>query len=351
MKAEGNGVGMAEKPLLKALSGEEVWPPPAWLMRQAGRYLPEYREVRAKFPDFVTLCTTPEAAAEVTLQPLRRFGMDAAILFSDILILPWALGWGLRFSEGEGPVMPQWGGASDTDLLDNGRCPGRYAPVMETVRRVSGSLAPEQALIGFAGGPFTVACYMVEGGGSRDHAVTRYKAYTDPVGFSGLIEALTEATIAYLAAQIDSGADAVMIFDSWAGVLPPSLFKRYVIEPTRRIVSALRGLGHATPVIGFPRLASSSAATYAQQTGIAGVGLDTSAPISQVRRDLPRAVAIQGNLDPIVLKAGGRALIDEVDGILRQLRGGPAIFNLGHGILPETPVANVDALMTRLRAG
>lgn len=341
---------MTVKPLLRALSGETVWPPPVWLMRQAGRYLPEYRAIREKFPDFVAMCVTPEAAAEVTLQPVRRFGMDAAILFSDILILPWALGWDLRFSHGEGPVLARWQSGHDTSRLNSALAPSRYAPVMETVRLVASALAPAQALIGFAGGPFTVACYMVEGGGSPDHAATRTAALADPEGFSGLVAALTEATIAYLAAQIEAGADVVMIFDSWAGVLPPSLFDRYVSQPTRRIVNGLRALGHKTPVIGFPRLAGSLVATYAGHTGVAAVGVDTGTSVRHVRRDLPSGIAIQGNLDPMALKVGGTALTREAAFVLDQLSGGPAIFNLGHGIVPQTPPQHVADLVTQLRS-
>ena len=341
---------MADKPLLGALAGEEVWPPPVWLMRQAGRYLPEYRALRAAFPDFIALCTTPEAASEITMQPLRRFGMDAAILFSDILILPWALGWGLRFAEGEGPLLPRWTGAADTATLRPEAGRERVAPVLETIRRVVPQLDPRQALIGFAGGPFTVASYMVEGGGSRDHAVTRQAAFADPVGFAGLIDALTDATIDYLAAQVEAGVDAVMIFDSWAGVLSPSLFERYVARPAQRIVAGLRGRGLATPVIGCPRLAGTLAGDYAVAAGVNAVGLDTGTRIGQVRRDLPRTVAVQGNLDPMALKVGGAALAAEAASVLASLRGGPAIFNLGHGVVPETNPDHVAALMTQLRA-
>jgi uroporphyrinogen decarboxylase len=339
------------KRLLRALAGEPVWPPPLWLMRQAGRYLPEYRAIRAEAGDFIALCTTPALAAEVTLQPIRRFGMDAAILFSDILILPWALGWGLRFAEGEGPLLPRWTGSASTASLRPEQLGQRIAPVLETVRRVRAELSQEKALIGFAGGPFTVACYMAEGGGSKDHALTRYLAYTDPSGFGGLIDTLTESTITYLAAQVENGADTVMVFDSWAGVLPPTLFDRYVTQPTARIVAGLRSLGHHVPVIGFPRLAGGQAAAYAIASGVQGVGLDTGTDPCQVVRGLPSHVAIQGNLDPAALKAGGAALRQEAAFVLSGLSGRPAIFNLGHGIFPDTAPAHVAELMDIVRGG
>ena len=268
------------KPLLRVLAGEAVWPPPIWLMRQAGRYLPEYRAIRATVPDFIALCTTPHLAAEVTLQPIRRFGFDASILFSDILILPWALGHGLEFKEGEGPVLPKLRTAAEVDALDPRRVADRVAPVMETVRRVRAGLRDEgfdaTTLIGFAGAPFTVACYMVEGGGSRDFANTRAMAYRDPALFARLIDVLTQASIEYLSAQAEAGAEALMLFDSWAGVLSPSLFQAHVVEPTRVIVAALKQRFPHIPVIGFPRLAGVLLAEYAAATGVRAVGIDTT---------------------------------------------------------------------------
>ena len=341
------------KPLLRALAGEEVWPPPMWLMRQAGRYLPEYRAVRAGVKDFVALCTTPELAAEVTLQPIRRYGFDAAILFSDILILPWALGHGLEFKEGEGPVLPKLRDAAGLAALDPARVADAVAPVMETVRRVRAGLAREgfgqTALIGFAGAPFTVACYMVEGGGSRDFAATRAMAYADPGLFGGLMDKLTEATIGYLSAQAEAGAEVLMLFDSWAGVLSPSLFRQHVVGPATRIVSELNRRHPGIPVIGFPRLAGLMIGEYAA-TGVNAIGMDTSMDLARAAALLPDGIAMQGNLDPMALVAGGDALFAEVDTVLHAMKGRPFIFNLGHGIVPQTPPEHVKTLVERVRA-
>lgn len=343
---------MAGLAILRALDGEVVWPPPLWLMRQAGRYLPEYRAIRATVGDFLTLATTPELAAEVTLQPVRRFGFDAAILFSDILILPWALGHGLKFKEGEGPILPKLRDAAGVAALDSTRLADAIAPVLETVRRVRAGIAAEghaAALIGFAGGPFTVACYMVEGGGSKDFAATRRMAHAEPALFAALMDRLTEATIVYLSAQAKAGADVLMLFDSWAGILPPSLFAWHVIAPTQRIVRALKGLGPR--VIGFPRLAGAMLGAYAAGTGVDAVGMDTATDPLLARDAVSRCVTLQGNLDPIALLAGGEALRTETSSILAAMRGRPFVFNLGHGILPETPVEHVKALVERVRAG
>jgi uroporphyrinogen decarboxylase len=333
------------KKLLRVLAGEAVWPPPVWLMRQAGRYLPEYRAVRAKAGDFVALCTSPDLATEVTLQPVRRFGLDAAILFSDILILPWALGHGLRFVEGEGPVLPPLRDEAGLAGLDPARLPRAIAPVLETVRRVRAGLDPAAALIGFAGGPFTVACYMVEGGGSRDFAATRAMAYQAPALFGRLIDTLTEATITYLAAQIEAGAETVMLFDSWAGILPPVLFDRYVTRPAQCIVEALAARYPAIPVIGFPRLAGVLVGAYAAASGVKAVGLDTAADPRLAAGLVPDGVATQGNLDPLALCAGGVALEEQARSVLEGFRGRPHIFNLGHGIVPETPPEHVARLI------
>ena len=342
-----------EKPLLRALAGEAVWPPPVWLMRQAGRYLPEYRAVRSGVRDFIALCTTPELAAEVTLQPIRRYGFDAAILFSDILILPWALGHGLEFKEGEGPVMPKLRDAAGVAALDPARVPEAVAPVMETVRRVRAGLTTEgfdqTTLIGFAGAPFTVACYMVEGGGSRDFAATRAMAYADPALFGRLMDVLTEATIGYLSAQADAGAEVLMLFDSWAGVLSPSLFRIHVIAPATRIVAELRRRHPGVRFIGFPRLAGMMIGEYGA-TGVNGIGMDTSMYLARAAAMVRVGVALQGNLDPMALVAGGAALASETDAILQAMQGRPFVFNLGHGIVPQTPVEHVAALMERVRA-
>jgi uroporphyrinogen decarboxylase len=345
------------KRLLRTLQGEAIWPPPFWLMRQAGRYLPEYRAVRAQVPDFIGLCTSPDLASEVTLQPIRRYGFDAAILFSDILILPWALGHDVAFKAGEGPVLPPLRDAAGLSRLRPETVATRTAPVMETVSRVRSMLAQEgfdeTALIGFAGAPFTVACYMVEGGGSRDFPATREMAFSDPALFSRLIDLLVEATISYLSAQVDAGAEALMLFDSWAGVLSPSAFRRYVIEPARRIVQAIQARHPDIRIIGFPRLAATLVADYAAETGVAAVGLDTNADLTRIGPMLPDGVAIQGNLDPLALVAGGAVLGAEVNAVLQAVRGSgrPFIFNLGHGIVPQTPPHHVELLRDLVRGG
>jgi uroporphyrinogen decarboxylase len=337
------------KRLLRALGGEAVWPPPLWLMRQAGRYLPEYREVRGRAADFVALCTTPDLATEVTLQPLRRFGMDAAILFSDILILPWALGQGLRFAEGEGPVLPPLRDAAGLAALDLARLPAALAPVLETVARVRAAVG-EAAVIGFAGAPFTVACYMIEGRGEKDFPAARALAWRDPALFGRLIALLTEATIQSLSLQIDAGAEAVMLFDSWAGLLAPSQFRTHVMAPAARIVAALRRRYPMVPVIGFPRMAGLLLGDYARTTGVQGLGIDTAADLDAVCALVPHGVALQGNLDPLALAAGDAALAAETQAILETMRGRPFVFNLGHGIVPTTPPAHVAALVRLVRA-
>jgi uroporphyrinogen decarboxylase len=318
-------------------------------MRQAGRYLPEYRAVRARTSSFVELCTTPELATEVTLQPLRRYGMDGAILFSDILMVPWALGQDLQFVEGEGPVLPPIREAADVAALDPGRLGEAIAPILETVRLVRGEVGPA-TLIGFAGSPFTVACYMVEGGGSRDFVQVRDMAYRHPAVFGRLMEILTEATYAFLAAQIEAGAEAVMFFDSWAGVCSPFLFREHVIAPTAHIVASLRARYPEVPVVGFPRLAGLLIGAYARGTGVQGVGLDTIADPLLAAAAVPEEVALQGNLDPLALVAGGPAMEAEVRAILAAMHGRPFIFNLGHGIVPQTPPDHVAELVRFVRA-
>lgn len=341
------------KPLLTVLSGTPVWPPPVWLMRQAGRYLPEYRQIRAEVPDFVSLCLDSRRATEVTLQPIRRFGFDAAILFSDILILPWALGYELAFKEGEGPVLPKLRTADQVSGLDLDAVVSRTAPIAETVHRVRSGLESEgfshTALIGFAGSPFTVACYMVEGGGSRDFAAVRQMAYSDPELFAGLIDVLADGTVAYLSAQIEAGAEAVMLFDSWAGLLSPSLFMRHVVRPTAQIVGRLRERHPRIPIIGFPRLAGQMLGRYAAHTGVQAVGTDTGMDLAVASALAGADVALQGNLDPMALVAGGAALREEAATILTAVRGKRHIFNLGHGIVPQTPVSHVAALTEQIR--
>jgi uroporphyrinogen decarboxylase len=345
----------AVKPLLRVLAGEQAWPPPLWLMRQAGRYLPEYRAVRARAGDFVTLCTTPELAAEVTLQPIRRYGFDAAILFSDILMVPWAMGQPLRFAEGEGPLLQPVRDAASIGALRATGVAERAAPIMETMDRVRAALdaeAPRTALIGFAGSPFTVACYMVEGRGSRDFATPRAMAHADPALFGRLIRMLVEATAEYLVAQAEAGAEALMLFDSWAGLLPPAQFRRWVIEPNAALVRLLRKrLPTDFPLIGFPRLAGPMLAEFAQRVGVQAVGMDTAMDPRWAAAAVADAVALQGNLDPLALIAGGPALEVETRAILGAMRGRPFIFNLGHGIEKTTPPEHVSALVRLVRSG
>jgi len=340
------------KELLRALRGEAVWPPPIWLMRQAGRYLPEYRAVRAQAGDFIALCTTPALAAEVTLQPVRRFGLDAAILFSDILMLPWALGYPVSYRDREGPVLPPLQDRAAVKALDSTRLLAAIEPILETVRRVTELLVAEQpgaGLIGFAGAPFTVACYMVEGAGSKDFATTRTMAYRDPGLFTELIDRLADATTMYLEAQVEAGAEAIMLFDTWAGLLPPLVFHLHVIRPTREIVRRLKQRFPGLPVIGFPRMAGQLIGDYTA-TGVDAVGMDTAMDPGLVRAVVPPSTALQGNLDPMALVAGGSALAEQTGSILHLMRGHPFVFNLGHGIVPQTPPEHVAELVRLVRA-
>jgi uroporphyrinogen decarboxylase len=318
-------------------------------MRQAGRYLPEYRELRAKAGDFIALCTNPALAAEVTLQPIRRYGFDAAILFSDILILPWALGYGLEYKEGEGPVLPRFTSETDLQSLDPARLREAIAPILETVQRCRAALSDETVLIGFAGGPFTVACYMVEGGGSKEYGHIRGMAHSRPELLDRLIGILTDGTIEYLSAQADAGAQVLKIFDSWAGVLSPRLFERYVTRPTQKIAAALRARHPDIPLIGFPRLAALQAGHYAAVCGLQGVAFDTGADLHTALDLVPSGIATQGNLDPLAVVAGGEGLDAEVRFVLDAVRGRPHIFNLGHGIVPPTPPEHVADLVRHVR--
>ncbi|MGO8917081.1 MAG: uroporphyrinogen decarboxylase [Stellaceae bacterium] len=337
------------KPLLRALAGETLALPPVWLMRQAGRYLPEYRALRQRVPGFLDLCFTPDLACEATMQPVRRFGMDAAILFSDILVVAHGLGQAVSFREGEGPVLAPIRSADAARLLSLDDFPRRVAPVYDTVARVATLLPAETALIGFAGAPWTVASYMVEGGTSRDFAAVKGWAFADPEGFGGLIDRLVEATIVYLSGQVAAGAEVVQLFDSWAGVLPEAAFRRWVIAPTRRIVAALKETHPLLPVIGFPRGAGLMYRAYFSESGVDAVGLDSTVPLAIARKTLQSMGPVQGNLDPLLLVAGGAALTEGVTAIRRQLGEGPFVFNLGHGIVPETPVEHVGELVAALR--
>lgn len=342
---------MTSKPFLRALAGDVQAVPPIWLMRQAGRYLPEYRALRAEAGSFLDLCYDPPKAAEVTLQPIRRFGFDAAILFADILLIPQALGQDLRFAEGEGPILaPIRDGKALASLSLEG-LHKRLEPIYETVERVRGALDANTALIGFAGAPWTVATYMVEGGGSRNFEHTKAWAFADPETFGQLIDLITEATIAYLSRQIDAGAETVQLFDTWASALPEMAFARWCIEPAHRIVSALRETYPDVPVIGFPRGAGVALVDYAARTGVQGIGLDSAVPAAWARQAIQSQCTVQGNLDPLMLVAGGTAMTNEVRRIVTAFKDGSFIFNLGHGILPHTPPDHVADLVAAVRSG
>lgn len=339
----------AKVPLLSRVLAGGVEPrTPIWLMRQAGRYLPEYREVRSKVRSFLELCYSPELAAEVTLQPLRRFDLDAAILFSDILVIPDALGHRVAFVEGEGPKLDQLD-AAGLARLSAGRLLEHLRPVLETVSRVRAALPEDRALIGFCGAPWTVATYMINGGGSSDHAETRLAAARDPELVDRLIQLLVEASATYLIAQLKAGADAVQLFDSWAGVLGERAFERWCVAPTAAIVSRIRAEIPGARIIGFPKGAALRLADYVTRTGVDAVGIDWTTPLGYARDVLKPKAVVQGNLDPMVLVGGGEGLDEEVDRIMSALGGGRFIFNLGHGIVPETPIPHVERLIARVR--
>ena len=318
-------------------------------MRQAGRYLPEYRQVRAQAGGFLDLCFTPELATEVTLQPLRRFGMDAAILFSDILVVPVGLGMGVAFEEGEGPKLDRLDAPDALPRLDLERFKATLEPVYEAVARIADRLPAETALIGFAGAPWTVATYMIEGGSSRDFARTKSWAYGDPEGFGRLIGLLIDATVEHLSAQIRAGAEVVQLFDSWAGVLAETQFARWSIAPIRAIAEALRRQHPAIPIIAFPRGAGANYLAFAEQAGVDGLGLDTAVPLDWAARALQPTVVLQGNLDPQLAVIGGAPMLIEAERILQGWAKGPLIFNLGHGVVPETPPESIGALSQYLR--
>ena len=337
------------KPLLEALRGGTPWPPPIWLMRQAGRYLPEYRAIRARAPSFIEFCLTPELAIEATLQPVRRFALDAAILFADILLVPHALGQDVTFVENEGPKLAPVRDSASLAQLSDSRAGEKLAPVMKTIAGVRGALSEHVALIGFAGAPWTVATYMTEGAGGSDFEHTRSLAYSDPEFFAALLDRIVDATAAYLIAQIDAGAEALQLFDSWAGAVPASLFETAVISPTARIVRAVRARHPGVPVIGFPRGAGSHLRAFAEQTGVDAVGIDQMTSLMDAATALPGRVALQGNLDPVLLRDGGPAMAAETRSILAAMRGRPFVFNLGHGVLPSTPPERVAELVSFLR--
>lgn len=339
----------SHKSLLATLRGVRQEKPPLWLMRQAGRYLPEYRALRETKGGFLELCYDPEAAAEVTLQPIRRFGFDGAILFSDILIVPHALGQDLWFEAGEGPRLAP--ALVDSALKALEAVPQRLDPIYATVARVASALPPETSFLGFAGSPWTVATYMVAGQGSKDQAATRRMALGDSGAFAAIIDAIIDLTVTYLSGQIEQGVEAVQLFDSWAGSLSPAQFEKWVIAPNAAIVSRLRAIHPDTPIIGFPKGAGGKLAAYANETRVDAIGLDETVDPVWADQHLPSHLPVQGNLDPLALVAGGDALDTGIDRILAAFPTRPHIFNLGHGIVPDTPIAHVEHLIRRVRGG
>ena len=341
-----------KKPMLQALNGEVSGRPPFWLMRQAGRYLPEYWKIRGQAKDFLDFCYSPDLAVEVTLQPLRRFHMDAAIIFSDILVLPDALGQKVEFIQGKGPLLDALQSLADIKNLSTERVGEHLSPVFETIRRLAGEIPDATALIGFAGAPWTVAVYMVEGRGGTDCSRLRAWADESPDEFQVLIDLLIEATAGYLIQQIRSGVEIIQIFDSWAGILSndSEQFRRWIIEPTRQIVERLHESFPDIPVIGFPRNGGASIEDYVAETGVRGISLDQDVPLPWIAETLQPKCVVQGNLDNQALVAGGERLERETVRILDALSGGPFIFNLGHGVLPETPPDHV-AQLTKLIQG
>lgn len=333
--------------LLDTLRGAQAAVPPLWLMRQAGRYLPEYRALRAEKGGFLELVYDTDAAAEVTVQPLRRFGFDGAILFSDILIVPYAMGQSLTFLAGEGPhLTPR---LVDTALSALEAVPSRLTPIYETVAKVRAMLDPKTTLLGFAGSPWTVATYMIAGEGSRDQHDARSLAYRDPIAMQDICDAIGDVTVAYLSGQIEAGAEAVQLFDSWAGSLAPDEFARWVVAPNARIVDRLRGLHPETPIIGFPKGAGAKLPFYAAETGVDAVGLDETLDPAWVAATLPADLPVQGNLDPLLLLAGTSELEQRIAHVRRAFADRPHIFNLGHGIDRRTPIAHVERLIEAVR--
>ncbi len=337
------------KPFLAALAGERQPRPPIWLMRQAGRYLPEYREIRARAASFLDFCYTPASTVEATLQPIRRFGFDAAILFSDILVLPDALGQSVTFETGEGPRLEPISDAEGLARLRPEPDWEKLAPAFETLDRLKTALPGDVALIGFCGAPWTVASYMIAGRGTPDQAPARLFAYRHPELFTALIDRLVDASAAYLVRQIAAGAEAVQIFDSWAGVLPPAEFERWCVAPIAALVAKVKAKAPDAPIIAFPRGAATELGKFHGMKGVAAIGLDTAVEPAAAVAALPGGVALQGNLDPLALVAGGAALDQGIDRVLAGFGSRAHIFNLGHGILPETPIAHVERMMTRVR--
>jgi uroporphyrinogen decarboxylase len=338
-----------QKLILSALAGERQPRPPIWLMRQAGRYLPEYRDLRSRAATFLDFCMTPALAVEATLQPIRRFGFDAAILFSDILVVPHALGQSVAFETGEGPRLAPVEDAAGLARLRDEPDWAKLAPVCETLDRLRTRLPADVALIGFCGAPWTVASYMIAGRGTADQAPARLFAYRQPKLFSALIDRLVDASAEYLVRQLAAGAEAVQIFDSWAGVLPPAEFERWCVRPVAGLIAKVRAKAPHAQIIAFPRGAGAQLEKFAGVAGVAAIGLDTAVDPAAAIAALPAAIALQGNLDPLALVAGGLALDEGIDRVLRGFEGRAHIFNLGHGIMPETPVEHVERLVSRVR--
>ena len=335
-------------PLLDTLKGANLARRPIWLMRQAGRYLPEYRALRAEKGGFLDLVYDSEASAEITIQPVRRFGFDGAILFSDILIVPHAMGQTLEFLAGEGPRLSPQLVDSTLDALT--AVPERLAIIYDTVRRVRAALGPETTMLGFAGSPWTVATYMVAGEGSRDQHETRAMAYRDPAAFQAIIDAIIDVSVEYLCGQIEAGAEAVQLFDSWSGSLAPAEFERWVIAPTATIAARLKASHPHVPVIGFPKGAGEKLAAYARETGVDAIGVDETIDPLWAARALPAGMPVQGNLDPLLLLAGGDRLAGAARTVLDAFADRPHVFNLGHGIGQFTPIPHVEALLAEVRA-
>ena len=334
--------------LLNTLRGENSGKRPIWLMRQAGRYLPEYRSLRAEKGGFLALVYDTGAAAEITLQPIRRFGFDGAILFSDILIVPYAMGQNLEFLAGEGPKLSP---RLVDHMLDGlTAVPERLSPIYDTVAKVRASLDADKTMLGFAGSPWTVATYMVAGEGSRDQHETRAMAYRDPAAFQAIIEGIVDVTVEYLSGQITAGAEAIQLFDSWSGSLAPAQFEKWVVAPNARIVERIRALHPQTPIIGFPKGAGEKLAAYARETGVDAVGIDETIDSIWAARELPEGMPVQGNLDPLLLLSGGAELEKQAHAVLDAFAGRPHVFNLGHGIGQHTPIAHVEDLLRVVRA-
>ncbi len=338
-----------QKTFINALNNIPSQKVPFWFMRQAGRYLPEYRELRTSSKGFLDLCYTPEKAAEVTLQPVRRFGMSAAILFSDILVVPHAMGWDVAFVEGEGPKLTPFRELKQLSCLMENSVFEKFTRIAQTIELVKSKLPPDTALIGFSGSPWTVACYMVEGGGSRDFDTVRRFSIEKKDVFQHLIDRITKTTIAYLSGQIEAGADAIQLFDSWAGVLPENDFFEWVITPTKKIIKEIKNRFPEIPIIGFPRMAGAGYARYAKETGVDGVSLDFTVPLSFAKEALQPHAVLQGNLDPLLLAADLPRAIEQAKRIIETLGEKPFVFNLGHGMVPHTPPSHVLGLSEFIR--